>query len=96
MNVTPLYSNVLVKRLEQEQKSAKGIIIPDTAQEKPQRGEVVAVGKGTRDEKGNIIPLEVKKGNRILFTKWGGTEVKIDGHEYLILKESDILAIINE
>jgi chaperonin GroES len=95
MKVTPLYNNVLVKRLEQEQKSSKGIIIPDTAQEKPQQGEIVAVGKGTRDEKGNIMPLEVKKGDRVLFTKWGGTEVKVDGNEYLILKETDILAIVN-
>lgn len=95
MNVTPLHDRVLVKRVTQEQKTSTGIIIPDTAQEKPMEGEVVAVGKGMRDEAGKVHTLDVKKGDRILFAKWGGTEIKLDGQEYLIMKESDILAIVN-
>lgn len=95
MNVRPLHDRVLVERVEQEQKTASGIIIPDTAQEKPMEGKIVAVGKGLRSENGSIQPLDVKVGDRILFTKWGGTEIKIKGKEYLIMKESDILAIID-
>lgn len=94
MNFKPLHDRVLVKRLEQEEKTAGGIIIPDTAKEKPIEGEVVAVGAGARDEKGTLIPLEVKKGDRIVFGKWSGTEVKINGQEMLILKESDIFGIL--
>lgn len=94
MNFKPLHDRVLVKRLEQEEKTAGGIIIPDTAKEKPIEGEVVAVGPGARDEKGTLIPLEVKKGDKIVFGKWSGTEVKIDGNEMLILKESDIFGIL--
>jgi chaperonin GroES len=94
--VRPLYSNVLVERIEAETKTSGGIIIPDTAKEKPAEGKVFAVGKGSRDEAGKITPLEVKVGDRILFEKWGATEVKIDGKEYLILPESKILAIIEE
>ncbi len=94
MHFKPLHDRVLVKRLEQEEKTAGGIIIPDTAKEKPIEGEVVAVGPGARDEKGALIPLEVKKGDKIVFGKWSGTEVKIDGQEMLILKESDIFGIL--
>jgi chaperonin GroES len=95
MNVRPLHDRVLVERVEQEQKTASGIIIPDTAQEKPMEGKVVAVGKGSRSENGSVQPLDVKVGDKILFTKWGGTEIKIKGREYLIMKESDILAIVD-
>ncbi len=94
MKIRPLHDRVLVERVEQEQKSAGGIIIPDTAKEKPMEGKVIAVGSGTRDESGKIQPLDVKKGDRILFAKWGGTEIKLDGKEYLIMKESDILAVV--
>jgi chaperonin GroES len=94
MEVRPLHDRVLVERLEQEQKTASGIIIPDTAQEKPMQGKVVAVGKGNIDEKGQVRPLDVKVGDKIIFAKWGGTEIKLDGKEYLIMKESDILAIV--
>jgi len=94
MQVTPLHDRVLVERLEAESKTAGGIIIPDTAKEKPAEGKIVAVGAGARDDSGKRIALDVKKGDRILFAKWGGTEVKIDGKELIILKESDILAII--
>jgi chaperonin GroES len=90
----PLHDRVVVKRIEAEQKTAGGIIIPDTAKEKPQEGEVVAVGPGARDENGKLIALEVKAGDKILFGKWSGTEVKIDGDDLLIMKESDILGII--
>ncbi len=96
MKFKPLHDRVLVKRLEQEEKTAGGIIIPDTAQEKPMEGKVIAVGSGTRDEKGKLTPLDVKAGDRILFGKWSGTEVKIDGDELLIMKESDILGIIQK
>lgn len=95
MKIRPLHDRVLVKRIEQEQRTKSGLIIPDTAQEKPMEGEIVAIGTGSRDENGKVYPLEVKKGDRILFAKWGGTEVKVDGQEYLIMKESDILAIVD-
>jgi chaperonin GroES len=95
MKFRPLHDRVLVRRLEQEARSAGGIIIPDTALEKPMEGEVVATGNGTRTEDGTTIPLEVKAGDRILFGKFSGTEVKLDGKEMLILRESDIMAIID-
>lgn len=90
----PLHDRVLVKRVKEEEKSKGGIIIPDTAQEKPQEGEVIGVGPGGRDEDGERIPMDVKVGDRILFGKWSGTEVKIDGEELLIMKESDIMGVI--
>jgi len=90
----PLHDRVLVKRVKEEEKTRGGIIIPDTAQEKPQEGEVVAVGPGARDEDGERIELDVKVGDRILFGKWSGTEVKVDGEDLLIMKESDILGVI--
>jgi chaperonin GroES len=90
----PLHDRVVVKSIDADEKSAGGIIIPDTAKEKPQQGEVLAVGPGGRDEKGNLITLEVKAGNRVLFGKWSGTEVKIDGEELLIMKESDIMGVL--
>jgi chaperonin GroES len=92
----PLHDRVLIKRVKEEEKTKGGIIIPDTAQEKPQEGEVVAVGPGARDEDGERIALDVKVGDRILFGKWSGTEVKIDGEELLIMKESDIMGIIEQ
>ncbi len=95
MKFRPLHDRVVVKRVESEQKTAGGIIIPDTAKEKPQEGEVVAVGSGARDEAGKLIALDVKAGDRVLFGKWSGTEVKIDGVEYLIMKESDIMGVLN-
>ena len=94
MKFRPLHDRVLVRRVEGEAKTAGGIIIPDTAQEKPQEGEIIAVGAGMRDEGGKIHPLDVKAGDRILFGKWSGNEVKVDGEELLIMKESDILGII--
>lgn len=94
MKFRPLHDRVLVRRIEEEAKTAGGIIIPDTAKEKPMEGEVIAVGPGGRDESGKLIPLDVKVGDRILFGKWSGTEVKMDGEELLIMKESDILGII--
>ena len=94
MKFRPLHDRVLVRRIEQDEKTAGGIIIPDTAQEKPMEGEIIAVGSGTRLENGKITPLDVKAGQRILFGKWSGTEVKIDGEELLIMKESDLLGII--
>ena len=94
MNFRPLHDRVLVKRVEEEAKTKGGIIIPDTAKEKPQEGEVIAVGPGSRDENGQLQALDVKVGDRILFGKWSGTEVKIDGQELLIMKESDILGIL--
>jgi chaperonin GroES len=90
----PLHDRVLVRRLDSEAKTAGGIIIPDTAKEKPTEGEVVAIGSGTRDEDGNLHPLDVKVGDKILFGKWSGTEVKLDGEDLLIMKESDIMGII--
>ncbi|HXF53205.1 MAG TPA: co-chaperone GroES [Hyphomicrobiaceae bacterium] len=95
MKFRPLHDRVVVKRVEQETKSAGGIIIPDTAAEKPQQGEIIAVGPGARDETGKIVPLDVKKGDRVLFGKWSGTEVKIDGQELLIMKESDIMGVLD-
>jgi chaperonin GroES len=95
MQFRPLHDRVVVRRLESEAKTKGGIIIPDTAKEKPQEGEIVAVGPGARDEAGKIQPLDVKAGDRILFGKWSGTEVKIDGEELLIMKESDIMGIID-
>jgi chaperonin GroES len=94
MKFKPLHDRVLVRRLEGEEKTAGGIIIPDTAKEKPMEGEVVAVGPGARTEDGKLHPLDVKPGDRILFGKWSGTEVKIEGTDYLILKESDVMGII--
>ena len=94
MNFRPLHDRVLVRRVTAEEKTAGGIIIPDTAKEKPQEGEVVAVGPGARDDSGKIQPLDVKAGDRILFGKWSGTEVKIDGEDLLIMKESDVLGVV--
>lgn len=94
MKVRPLHDRVLVERVEAESKTAGGIIIPDTAKEKPSEGVVVSAGEGVRDDHGKRIALDVKKGDRVLFQKWGGAEVKIDGKELIILKESDILAVI--
>ena len=96
MAFRPLHDRVLVRRLEEEARSAGGIIIPDTAQEKPMQGEVVATGPGGRNEKGDIVTLDVKAGDRILFGKWSGTEVKLDGEELIIMKESDIMAVIED
>ena len=93
-NFRPLHDRVVVRRVESEAKTKGGIIIPDTAKEKPQEGEIVAVGTGARDESGKIVALDVKAGDRVLFGKWSGTEVKIDGEELLIMKESDILGVI--
>ena len=94
MKFRPLHDRVVVRRIEADEKTAGGIIIPDTAKEKPMEGEVVAVGPGARDESGRLVPLDVKAGDRILFGKWSGTEVKIDGEELLIMKESDIMGVI--
>jgi len=94
MRFRPLHDRVVVRRVEEEQKTAGGIIIPDTAKEKPSEGEVIAVGPGARNEKGEIQALDVKAGDRVLFGKWSGTEVKIDGTDYLIMKESDIMGVI--
>ena len=94
MKFRPLHDRVLLKRVDQEERTSGGIIIPDTAQEKPMEGEVVATGPGARGEDGKLHPLDVKKGDRVLFGKWSGTEVKIDGAEYVIMKESDIMGVI--
>jgi chaperonin GroES len=94
MKFRPLHDRVVVKRVAEEEKTKGGIIIPDTAKEKPMEGEIIAVGPGARDEKGNLVPLDVKKGDRILFGKWSGTEIKLDGTELLIMKESDIMGIL--
>lgn len=94
MKFRPLHDRVVIRRIDAEEKSAGGIIIPDTAKEKPQQGEVVAVGPGARDEDGMIVPLDLRAGDRVLFGKWSGTEVKIDGEELLIMKESDILGVL--
>ena len=94
MKFRPLHDRVLIRRLEGEDKTAGGIIIPDTAKEKPMQGEVIAVGPGARDESGKVNPLDVKAGDTVLFGKWSGTEVKIDGVEYLIMKESDIMGVL--
>jgi len=95
MQFRPLHDRVVVRRIEAEEKTSGGIIIPDTAKEKPQEGEVVAVGPGARDDQGTLVELSVKAGDRILFGKWSGTEVKIDGEDLLIMKESDILGVID-
>ena len=94
MKFRPLHDRVVVRRIEEDDRTRGGIIIPDTAKEKPQQGEIVAVGPGAIDEKGNVQPLEVKPGDRVLFGKWSGTEVKLDGEELLIMKESDILGVL--
>ena len=94
MNFRPLHDRVLVMRVESDEKTPGGIIIPDTAQEKPMEGEVLEAGSGARDESGKLVPLDVKKGDKILFGKWSGTEVKMNGEDYLIMKESDIMGII--
>ncbi len=96
MKFRPLHDRVVVKRLEEEDMTAGGIIIPDTAQEKPMEGEIIAVGSGTREENGKITPLDVKAGQRVLFGKWSGNELKIDGEELLIMKESDILGVLED
>ena len=96
MNFRPLHDRVLVKRVEEEAKTKGGIIIPDTAKEKPMQGEVLAVGPGARDDKGELVPLDVRPGDRILFGKWSGTEVKLDGEELLIMKESDIMGVLDK
>ena len=96
MKFRPLHDRVVLKRVEEDTKTKGGIIIPETAQEKPMQGEIIAVGPGARDESGKVIALDVKKGDRVLFGKWSGTEVKIDGTEYLIMKESDIMGVLNK
>jgi chaperonin GroES len=94
MKFRPLHDRVVVKRLEEDTKTKGGIIIPDTAQEKPMQGTIIAVGSGGRDEAGKLIPIDLKKGDKILFGKWSGTEVKIDGEELLIMKESDVMGVL--
>jgi chaperonin GroES len=96
MKFRPLHDRVVIRRLEGEEKTKAGIIIPDTAKEKPQEGEVVAVGPGARDEAGKLIPIDLKAGDRVLFGKWSGTEVKIDGEELLIMKESDVMGVLQD
>lgn len=94
MNFRPLHDRVLVKRIESEEKTSGGIIIPDTAKEKPMEGEVMAVGNGTRQENGTVLPMDVKVGDRVLFGKWSGTEIKVNGQDFLVMKESDIMGIM--
>jgi chaperonin GroES len=94
MNFRPLHDRVVVRRLEEDERSAGGIIIPDTAKEKPMQAEIIAVGPGSRDEKGKVVPLDVKAGDQVIFGKWSGTEVTIDGEELLIMTESDIMGVI--
>ena len=96
MKFRPLHDRIVIKRIEAETKTAGGIFIPDTAAEKPQKGEAVAVGPGGRDESGKLIPIDVKVGDRVMFGKWSGTEVKIDDVEYLIMKESDVMGVLTE
>ncbi|MBM1169345.1 co-chaperone GroES [Microvirga arabica] len=96
MKFRPLHDRVVVRRIEAEEKTAGGIIIPDTAKEKPQEGEIVAVGPGARDESGKVVALDVKAGHRVLFGKWSGTEVRIDGQDLLIMKESDIMGVVEQ
>src|SRR5205823_13025684 len=96
MKFRPLHYRIVIKRIDAEEKTAGGIIIPDTAKEKPQEGEVIAVGPGGRDETGKLIPIDLKVGDRVLFAKWSGTEVKLDGVEYLIMKESDVMGVLEE
>ena len=95
MTFRPLHDRILVRRIEAEEKTAGGIIIPDTAKEKPQEGEIIAVGSGARDEAGKLVPLDVKVGDRILFGKWSGTEIKLNGEDLLIMKESDVMGVID-
>ena len=94
MKIRPLHDRVIVKRIEEERKSAGGIVIPDTAAEKPDQGEIVAVGKGKKDDQGKLIPLDVKPGDKILFGKYSGTEVKVDGDELVVMREEDVMAVI--
>ncbi len=94
MNFRPLHDRVVVRRVDEDERSSGGIIIPDTAKEKPMQGEILAVGPGARDEAGKLVPLDVKAGDRVIFGKWSGTEVKIEGEELLIMKESDIMGIV--
>ena len=96
MKFRPLHDRVVVRRLEQDEKTAGGIIIPDTAKEKPMEGEIIAAGPGARNENGQLVPLDVKVGDRVLFGKWSGTEVKLDGEELMIMKESDIMGVLTE
>ena len=96
MHFRPLHDRVLVRRIDAEEKTAGGVIIPDSAKEKPQQGEVIAIGPGGRNEQGQLVPLDVKPGDRVLFAKWSGTEVKIDGEELLIMKESDLLGVVEK
>ena len=96
MQFRPLHDRVVVKRIDAAEKTAGGIIIPDTAKEKPQQGEVIAAGPGGRDETGNLVPIDLKVGDRVLFGKWSGTEVKLDGAEYLIMKESDVMGVLEQ
>ena len=96
MHFRPLHDRVLVRRIDAEAKTAGGIIIPDTAKEKPQEGEIIAAGPGARNEQGQLVPLDVKAGDRVLFGKWSGTEVKIDGQDLLIMKESDLLGVVED
>ena len=96
MTFRPLHDRILVRRIEAEEKTAGGIIIPDTAKEKPQEGEVIAVGPGARDESGKLTPLDLKIGDRILFGKWSGTEIKLDGEDLIIMKESDVMGVIEQ
>ncbi len=95
IGVRPLHDRILVRRMAEEEKTAGGLFIPDTAKEKPQRGEIIATGKGRITEDGKILPLEVKSGDRILFGKYSGTELKLDGHEYLMMREEDVLGVLN-
>ncbi len=94
MSLKPLHDRILLRRVEEEERTQGGVIIPDTAKDKPMQGEIIAVGSGARSEDGKILPLDVKKGDRILFGKWSGTEIKIDGEELLIMKESDIMGVL--
>ena len=96
MNIRPLNDRILVKRLEEEEKTKGGIIIPDSAKEKPAEGEVVSVGPGRKNDKGDVIPMQLKKGDRVLFSKYGGTDVKLDGEDYLIMREDDVLGVIEK
>ena len=96
MKFRPLHDRVVVRRVDAEEKTAGGIIIPDTAKEKPQEGEVIAIGSGARDESGKVIPLDVKQGDRIVFSKWSGTEITVEGQEYLVMKESDIIGVLDK
>jgi chaperonin GroES len=95
MHIRPLHDRIVVRRIEAEEKTSGGIIIPDTAKEKPMEGEVVAAGPGARNDQGQLVPLDVKAGDRILFGKWSGTEIKIDGEELLIMKESDVMGVLD-